>query len=339
MSVPCHALVLTAGVGTRLRPLTYLRAKPALPVAGEPLIRRIIRWLVSSSVTELVLNLHHLPETLTRVVGDSSDLSARVRYAWEHPDILGSAGGPRQAWPIMGVDSFLIVNGDTLTDLDLRPLAAAHARSGALVTLALVPNRDPRRYGGVCLDADGVVSGFVPRGVAREGSFHFIGAQLVDAKVFRTVPAGRPANSIGGVYDEVLSAHPGAIRGHVCDATFWDIGTAEDYLAASLACEQADRFGAGPLHPAPKVDPSARVTRSIVWDEVDISRGCEIEACIITDRVRLPPGSVYRHAVVMRADSVPPTAGGYLDGDLRVLPLSFGAESAAGHDWARRPQP
>src|SRR5579863_10125505 len=99
---PDVALVLTAGLGTRLRPLTTVRAKPAIPVAGVPLIRRIVAWLASQRVTHLVLNLHHLPETLTRVVGDGGDLGVRVRYSWEQPRVLGSAGGPRLALPIVG---------------------------------------------------------------------------------------------------------------------------------------------------------------------------------------------------------------------------------------------
>ena len=159
-SLPSHALVLTAGLGTRLRPLSDVRAKPAIPVAGEPIVRRIIAWLAANGVADLVLNLHHRPDTLTAVVGDGSDLAVRVRYSWEQPVVLGSAGGPRQALPIIGAETFLLVNGDTLTDLDLRPLADAHAAARALVTLALVPNRDPRRYGGVRLDHEGRVIGF-----------------------------------------------------------------------------------------------------------------------------------------------------------------------------------
>ena len=76
------------------------------------------------------VNLHHLPATLTAVVGDGSDLGARVRYSWEQPRVLGSAGGPRQALRIIGADTFLIVNGDTLTDFDLAALADAHRRVG-----------------------------------------------------------------------------------------------------------------------------------------------------------------------------------------------------------------
>src|SRR3954471_374613 len=97
---PLRALVLTAGLGTRLQPLTSLRAKAAVPVNGETLARRAVRWLVSQGVTDLVLNLHHRPETITGSVGDGSDLGATVRYSWEAP-LLGSAGGPRHALPLL----------------------------------------------------------------------------------------------------------------------------------------------------------------------------------------------------------------------------------------------
>src|SRR5262245_11793836 len=96
-----HALVLTAGLGTRLRPLTDVRAKPAVPVAGVPIVTRILRWLAGQHVTEIALNLHHLPQTLSARVGDGSDLGLHVRYSWEQPEALGSAGGPRRALPIM----------------------------------------------------------------------------------------------------------------------------------------------------------------------------------------------------------------------------------------------
>src|SRR5262245_56693614 len=124
-----------------------------MPVAGEALIRRIIRWLDGHGVRNLTVNLHHRPETLTAILGDGSDLGVAVRCTGEQPQVLGSAGGPRRALPILGVPSFFIVNGDTLTDVNLDAMDAAHQASGALVTLALVPNRELHRYGGVVVDA------------------------------------------------------------------------------------------------------------------------------------------------------------------------------------------
>jgi NDP-sugar pyrophosphorylase family protein len=300
-----HALLLTAGLGTRLRPLTDVRAKPAIPVAGEPMIRRIMRWLASHGVDDFVLNLHHRPHTLTAAVGDGSDLGVRARYSWEQPRILGSAGGPRLAAPIVGADRFWIVNGDTLTDVDLAALAAAHAASGARVTLALVSNREFLRYGGVQLDANDRVTGFTARGPSAEGSYHYIGVQLVDAGVFDAVTPGEPANSIGGVYDAIIASQPGSIRGFTSDASFFDVGTAADYVRTSQALMPAAAGDA----PSPSVgrrarlDPTARITRSILWDDVQVGRDAVLDECIVTDRVVVPAGAVHRRAILVKSDS------------------------------------
>jgi mannose-1-phosphate guanylyltransferase len=235
-----RALVLAAGLGTRLRPLTDAIAKPAIPIAGEPIIRRIIRWLVGQGVTDLVINLHYLPHTVTGVVGDGSDLGAAVRYSWEHPEILGSGGGPRQALDILDDGIFLIVNGDTLTDLDIGRLVGAHRATDALVTLALVRNREPGKYGGVVMRDDGSIAGFVSSREARGDSYHFIGVQVARAEAFGQLPAGRPAQSIGGLYDALIAARRGAVRGMVSDAEFLDIGTIEDYRRTDALLEKRE---------------------------------------------------------------------------------------------------
>jgi mannose-1-phosphate guanylyltransferase len=267
-----------------LQPLTSVRAKPAVPVGGVPLVRRIISSLVDQGVTDVVLNLHHLPETLAAIVGDGSDIGARVRYSWEQPIVLGSAGGPRQALPIVGADPFFLVNGDTLTDVPLAAVAAEHARTGALVTLALVPNTEHLRYGGVRVAADGTVTGFVPRGPAAAGSFHVIGVQVVSAGAFAAIAPGASVNSIGGVYNTLLDTRRGSIRAFICEgASFWDIGTVTDYWKTSMAFVAPSR------------------PRSIVWDDVDIGSDSVLEDCIVTDRVRVPAGSVYRRMVLVAA--------------------------------------
>jgi mannose-1-phosphate guanylyltransferase len=295
-----HALILTAGLGTRLRPLTDVRAKPAIPVAGVPMIRRIVASLVSQGVDDLVLNLHHRPETLTAVLGDGRDLHARVRYSWEVPRILGSAGGPRLARPLVGAATFLIVNGDTLTNVDVARLAEAHAASGAVVTLALIPNREFQRYGGVHIDAHGRVTGFVRRGPSAEGSYHFIGVQAVDGRVFDAVEPGAAARSIGGIYDALIKSQPECVRGFVSDAAFSDVGTPADYWRTSQALAAAEGNAATADHGA-QIDRSARLTQSILWDDVEVGAGAVIEDCILTDRVRIAAGETRRGEIVISA--------------------------------------
>lgn len=297
------ALVLTAGLGTRLRPLTLVRAKPAIPVAGEPLIRRIIRWVGANGITHLTLNLHHLPESITSVVGDGSDLDVRVRYSWEQPRVLGSAGGPRQALDIVGAETFFLINGDTLTDVDLRRMAEVHARSGALVTLALVRNDHPMQYGGVMLADDGAVSGFVPRGQAARGSFHFVGVQIASRVAFADIEAGQVVNTIGGCYDALIARRPASIRGFVTDARFWDIGTVRDYWHTSQAWSGSAEFLPSPTT---AIDASAKIARTIFWDHVHVGEAASLEDCIVTDGVRVPPGTSYRKTILMRgADGTP----------------------------------
>ncbi len=263
------------------------------------MIRRIVAWLTRQGVADLVLNLHHLPASLTRIVGDGSDLNARVRYSWEHPVLLGSAGGPRRALPIIGADTFLIVNGDTLTDLDVGGLAAAHKSSGALVTLALVPNRQPHKYGGIITAADGRVTGFAARGAGAEGSWHFIGVQVARAGAFASVPDDQAVNSIGDAYTRLLEAQPGSIHGHVCDAAFQDIGTASDYWTTSFALLD----GRPPdlaYGKRTRIAADAHVTQSILWDDVEIGADAVVEECIVTDGVHVPAGSVHRRSVLRR---------------------------------------
>ena len=301
-----HALVLTAGLGMRLRPLTDVRAKPALPVAGEPMIRRIAAWLVSQGVDDLVLNLHHRPETLTAVVGDGRDLGARVRYSWERPHVLGSAGGPRLARPIIGAGTFLIVNGDTLTDVDLARLEEAHAASGALVTLALVPNREFLRYGGVQVDAREQVTGFVRRGPAAAGSYHFIGVQVVDGRAFDGVEPGAAASSIGGVYDALIASRPGSVCAVVSNAGFYDVGTAADYWRTSQAFAAMEGRTSSVVGRGARIDPGARVTQSILWDDGEVGAGAQLDECIVTDGVRVPEGAAHRRTILVAGeDGVP----------------------------------
>jgi NDP-sugar pyrophosphorylase family protein len=303
VAFPRTALILAAGLGTRLKPLSSVRAKAAIPIGGEPLIRRIVRQLVSQGVSDLVVNLHHLPSTLTAVLGDGSDLGARVRYSWEQPTVLGSAGGPRQALPILGSDTFFIVNGDTLTDVDLASLSAAHAASNALVTLALVPRREPLRYGGAAVDADLRVTGFVRAGAQAAESLHFVGVQVASARAFDTLPDGQPLNSVGDVYDRLIRSQPGSIRGFVSNASFWDVGTVSDYIRTSRAITR--REGTTTISVSSKIDATARTTGAIVWDEVEVGPNADIEHSILTDGVRVPAGAVCRRTIVVRgADGV-----------------------------------
>jgi mannose-1-phosphate guanylyltransferase len=305
------ALVLTAGLATRLRPLSLVRAKAALPVAGTPLVHRILRSLSSIGVSDVVLNLHHLPHTLTQLLGDGAGLGMRIRYSWEVP-ILGSAGGPKRAIPLLqnieprtgpapGARSpkpdstFLIINGDTLTDVDPRAVVDDHQRTGALVTMAVVPNTEPDKYGGVAVAEDGSVTGFVRRG-SHEPSWHFIGVQAAEPDAFDTVPAGTPYETVGALYPALLTHRPGTIRAYRTQGEFMDIGTPSDYLDTSLRL--AAREGTDTAAHA-AISPTAHVERSVLWEDVVVEDGAMLRECIVTDAVRVPADTSW-HGVTIR---------------------------------------
>jgi NDP-sugar pyrophosphorylase family protein len=301
-----------------------VRAKPALPVAGEALVRRVLRWLATSGITDVVLNLHHRPETVCAEVGDGSDLGLRARYSWENP-VLGSAGGPRHALPLIDADRFFIVNGDTLTDLDLAGLVAAHRASTALVTMAVVPNREPERYGGVLMEADGEVTGFVGRGSAKP-SWHFVGVQVVDRAAFARLPDHQPAESVGMAYPALIRERAGSVRAVAVGASFADIGTPADYLATSLSFAGPDATARLSL-PSPLagartvIAPSARVVRTILWDDVEVGENASLTDCVIADGVRVPPGVRWTRLAVVPAECCAPRAGDQSVGNLLLAPF------------------
>ncbi len=303
------ALVLTAGLATRLRPLSEVRAKGAMPVAGSAIVVRILRWLEASGVRRVVLNLHHRPETITGAVGDGSQLGLDVRYSWE-PVVLGSAGGPRRALPLLDAERFLIVNGDTLTDCDLTAVAQRHLALGARVTMAVVEG-DVQRYGGVLVDPDQRVRGF-GKAVPGTRPLHFIGVQAAEAGVFASLPDDQPSETVRTIYPRLIESNPGAIRVHESGAEFLDVGTARDYIStvATIAAREQRPFDIGQgCH----IASDARVERSILWDRVTVGAGARLTNCIVADDVVVPDGADYENRVLIARTDARATSGPSVD--------------------------
>lgn len=300
------ALVLTAGLATRLRPLSDVRAKAAMPVAGRTLIDRILSWLRDAGVERAVLNLHHRPESITGLVGDGREWGLDVRYSWE-PRVLGSAGGPRRALPILDAPRFLVVNGDTLTDCDLGALVRRHRETGAEVTMAVVPG-DVARYGGVVVGPDGFVSGFARAATPPDQSGapaapvrHFIGVQAVNAGAFAAVSPDEPSETVREWYPRLIAANATAIAAYESQAEFLDVGTAADYLQTVEAV--AARENAAPdIGEGTRIDPAADVRGSILWDRVLVPAGAQLINCIVADDVRVPAERFERCTLVMAGD-------------------------------------
>jgi mannose-1-phosphate guanylyltransferase len=148
-----RAMVLAAGLGTRLRPITYEIAKPMVPVLDRPVMAHIVDLLDRHGFQEIVANVHHFPKPIRDYFGE------RVTYRYE-PELLGTAGGVRNCADLLGAETFVVISGDALTDIDLSALLVSHRERGAVATLAAKRVADTREYGVVLHDDDGRITGF-----------------------------------------------------------------------------------------------------------------------------------------------------------------------------------
>ncbi len=147
------AMVLAAGLGTRLRPLTYEITKPMVPVLDRPVMEHIVELLARHGFEEVIANLHYFPDSIREYFGE------RISYRFEE-ELLGTAGGVRACREFFGDEPFLVISGDALTDIDLRRLAARHRDAGGIATLSVKKVPDTREYGVVLHDRDGRITGF-----------------------------------------------------------------------------------------------------------------------------------------------------------------------------------
>jgi mannose-1-phosphate guanylyltransferase len=177
------AMVLAAGLGTRLRPLTYEITKPMVPVLDRPVMEHIVDLLDKHGFDEIIANLHYFPDSIREHFGQ------RLEYRFEE-DLLGTAGGVRGCADFFGEEPFLVISGDALTDIDLQAFAATHRRSGGIATLAVKQVPDTREYGVVLHDRDGRVTGFQEKPAPEEALSDLgnCGIYMFDPRIFDYFP-------------------------------------------------------------------------------------------------------------------------------------------------------
>lgn len=226
------AMVLAAGAGTRLRPLTDSIPKPMLPIGGEPLLVHLLRWLKRYGVDDVALNLHHLPEVIQNQLGDGSQLGLNLIYSFE-PELLGTAGAVKklEAFFAQPCDQpFVVVYGDLLLDGDLAALIDYHRSRRALVTLGLKHTDDPQSQGMVACDSAGRVVRFVekPAHWNDEQRTANAGVYIVEPEVLQHIPADRPCDWGHDMFP-LLIAQGAALYAQMLDGTVIDIGTPAAY--------------------------------------------------------------------------------------------------------------
>lgn len=212
-------MILAAGRGERLRPLTERMPKPMIPIAGEPLIVHQLRWLRRAGIEEVVVNLHHLGEQLERHVGNGRDLGLQVRYSREET-LLGTGGGVRRALPLLGKDPFVVLNGDIWTNFPFRGLLGAAPATAHLVLTPCPPHRTHADFA--------LADGLVRRHGSEEDDLVFCGIAVLDPRIFDGTPDG-PFDLAREIYFDAAQA--GALTGELFEGTWFDIGSPDQLRA------------------------------------------------------------------------------------------------------------
>lgn len=223
------AMILAAGLGTRLRPMTNAIPKPLLPVAGTPLIVWNLLLLKRHGFHDVVINLHHLGPMIQQTLGDGSRYGMRIIYSQE-PVILGTGGGIKQAEPHFSGEPVLVLNGDTLFELDLDALCAFHRRREAVATLVLRKDSEAERWGLVEVGADQRILRITGRGAAAPQQAQprmFAGIHILHPRLLREVPKG-VASTIIDPYVAAIQRGE-AVLGYDFEGYWSDVGTPERY--------------------------------------------------------------------------------------------------------------
>ncbi len=225
------AVILAGGEGTRLRPLTSNQPKPMMPIANRPMMEHIVRLLAQHGFDEIVVTVAFLANQIRTYFGDGAELGVEMRYATEDTP-LGTAGSVRNAAEELD-DTFLVISGDVLTDVDLTGLVAAHRESGALGTIALKRVSDPVEFGIVITREDGRVERFLEKPTWGQVFSDTIntGIYVLEPRVFDFIPSGEVVDFSGDVFPAAL-AKGEDLYGHVVDAYWEDVGTHDAYLRA-----------------------------------------------------------------------------------------------------------
>jgi mannose-1-phosphate guanylyltransferase len=330
-----QAVVLVGGFGTRLRPLTDAVNKQMLPVVDRPMIEHVLAGLAAHGVTDAVLSLGYAPDAFLEAYPERTCAGVRLEFAVES-EPLDTAGAIRFAATEAGVqDTFLVVNGDVLHDVDVSAVWRTHQERGAEGTITLTPVDDPSRYGVVPLDDDGRVEAFIEKPPPGEAPTNWInaGIYVLEPSVLeRIAPVGKVSIE-RSTFPAIVA--DGGLFGVESDAYWIDAGTPATYLQSQLDLVSDRRPGEWPAV-AGTATVDGVVAGSVVMHDVLVAEGATVRGSALL------PGAVVEKGAVVEGSIIGPGAtvaeGARLTG-LSVLGQGVRVEPGAELDGARVPDP
>ncbi len=308
-----RAMIMAAGKGTRLRPITDLVPKPMAPIVNRPALYHILRLLQRHGVGEVIINLHHLPDSITGYFGNGAGLGLKIEYSFEL-ELLGTAGGVKNNEAFLAGDTFLVVSGDALTDLDLTGLVAAHRRRGSIATLAVKEVADPSLFGVVVADDDDLVLGFQEKPSREEARSRLCncGIYVFEPEIFSHILPGEFDDFGRRVFPELLRA---GVPFHIWEgAGYWsDVGNLGEYV----------RGNADALSGRVDVETPGREVRPGVWvgERTSVAQSVRIEPPVVVGSDCVVAEDVVLEGPTVIGDDVTVGAGAHVVRGL-VLPHS-----------------
>src|SRR5215204_1190603 len=320
-----RAIVLSAGYGTRLWPLTEDRTKPAIPILGKPLVGYVAEYLAGYGNDEIVVNLHHRPESVRRALGDGTRFGVTLHYV-EEPIILGTSGALDNTREFFERETFVVVNGKIITDIDLSAALETHRNTNALATLVLLPNIRHERFSIVETEHGRVKAfgGMPANSAGGSAPLMFTGIQILEPRVFEYIPRGVFSHSTTDVYPAAI-AKGEIIAAHVASGKWRELSTLGRYLEISIELlkEIGESYAAGTNT---SISETAQVIDSILWDDVEVGAGARVSRAVLADNVKISAGEIIENAVVVPRKLVegkkPPEKAlpGHFQGENFVVP-------------------
>ncbi|MCI0417593.1 NTP transferase domain-containing protein, partial [bacterium] len=259
------ALLLAAGLGTRLKPFTFLQSKASLPFLNAPLIHYPLQYLSANGISEIIINLHAHPDSVQQAAGNQFG-TMPLRYSHE-PQIMGTAGAMAKASTLLGNEPFVVINSDMVSDIPLAAVVEHHQLSGNLVTLVVMDAEQIPGYSSLFFDSE-----ILKLTGIREGSgmrCHYSGLQIVDPAIIQRIPADRKTEIFQDVYPALMQE--GRIGGVLYDGLWFEMGSLAEFLKSALKLLNTPlpahlcppRMQATLVSPAAKIDAGANVAESI----------------------------------------------------------------------------
>jgi len=283
-------MILAAGLGTRLRPLTLSRPKALMPVGNRPMIDRVIEYLKKYNVDELIVNAHHHQEQLVAHLDNGQPFGLNIQVKVE-PKILGTGGGIKNTEGFWDDKPFVVINGDILTDIDLTRAYETHRKKGNLITLIL-HDREP--FNQILINERLDIMDIAPR--ACPGRLAFTGIHIIEPEILSHIPKNRFYNIINCYQKLIREGSP--IRAYISRGHYWrDVGTIKSYLLANKEVLQEARFLTGSdcrIHESVRLkewavigrdtslEEGVEIRRSVLWEGVRVKKGLKVLGSVVT---------------------------------------------------------